>query len=119
MGNIFHTKDLVHHVPKFNLALSLLMFENFVQIYGVMGRCAEIVMVNSSWTEEHINDIWNIPLRTHRVYPPCDTEELKKIPINDDEDFLKNSPTGIECLVLSFFICFNLLVFFYSITDSV
>lgn len=59
-----------------------------------MGRCAEIVMVNSSWTEEHINDIWNIPLKTHRVYPPCDTEELKKIPITDEEDFLKGSSTG-------------------------
>lgn len=72
----------------------IIYYKMFAWIYGVMGRCAEIVMVNSSWTEEHINDIWNIPLRTHRVYPPCDTEELKKIPINDDEDFLKNSPTG-------------------------
>ena len=65
-----------------------------LQIYGVMGRCAEIVMVNSSWTEEHINDLWKIPLKTHRVYPPCDTEDLKKIPISDDEDFVASIQSG-------------------------
>lgn len=66
----------------------IIYYKFFAWVYGIMGRCAEIVMVNSSWTEEHINSIWNIPLKTHCVYPPCDTEELKKIPINDDEDFV-------------------------------
>lgn len=82
-----------------------------MQIYGVMGRCAEIVMVNSSWTEEHINDIWNIPLKTHRVYPPCDTEELKKIPITDDEDFLKSLPSGTTFLpsIINFYFPYNFI----------
>lgn len=74
----------------------IIYYKMFAWIYGIMGRCAEIVMVNSSWTEEHINDIWKIPLKTHRVYPPCDTEDLKKvpIPIADDEDFLISSQSG-------------------------
>jgi hypothetical protein len=37
-------------------------------------------MVNSSWTEEHINDLWLCSLKTHCVYPPCDVEELKQMP---------------------------------------
>jgi len=56
----------------------------YFQMYGWAGRCAEVVMVNSSWTEEHINELWQIPLKTQRVYPPCDVEDLKKIPLNDD-----------------------------------
>lgn len=36
-------------------------------------------MVNSSWTEKHILDLWNIPFRTHRVYPPCEVSHLKNI----------------------------------------
>lgn len=51
----------------------------FASLYGMFGRCAETVMVNSSWTENHINSIWNIPLKTHRVYPPCEVSHLKEI----------------------------------------
>lgn len=36
-------------------------------------------MVNSTWTEDHINSLWESPLKTHRVYPPCDVQHLKKI----------------------------------------
>lgn len=39
-------------------------------------------MVNSSWTEKHILDLWNIPFRTHRVYPPCEVSHLKKLQQN-------------------------------------
>lgn len=43
-------------------------------------------MVNSSWTEEHINSIWKCPLKTHRVYPPCDVEHLIELPLLNDEE---------------------------------
>lgn len=59
----------------------------FAVIYGYMGSCADIIMVNSSWTEEHINTIWKCPLKTHRIYPPCDIEGLVSLPLltNDDD----------------------------------
>ena len=49
-----------------------------------MGRFADCVIVNSSWTEEHINEIWNCALKTHRVYPPCDVEIFKEIPLPEE-----------------------------------
>lgn len=61
--------------------LGLLKNDFFPQMYGVVGRCAEIVMVNSSWTEDHVNSIWKCPLQTHRVYPPCDVEHLTTMPM--------------------------------------
>lgn len=38
-------------------------------------------MVNSSWTRSHITNIWKIPERTKRVYPPCDTSALQMLPL--------------------------------------
>lgn len=37
------------------------------------------MMVNSSWTEEQINQIWQCPSKTYRVFPPTDTEGFKSV----------------------------------------
>lgn len=58
--------------------LKIKHFKSF-QMYGWVGRSAVTVMVNSSWTEKHILDLWNIPFRTHRVYPPCEVSHLKNL----------------------------------------
>lgn len=47
-------------------------------------------MVNSSWTEEHINAIWRCPLRTHKIYPPCNVKHLTSLPLLDDDEKCKN-----------------------------
>ncbi|KAF8398222.1 hypothetical protein HHK36_017148 [Tetracentron sinense] len=49
----------------------------FSWIYGIVGSCTHLAMVNSSWTQSHIEKIWRIPERTKRVYPPCDTSGLQ------------------------------------------
>ncbi|XP_059622771.1 GDP-Man:Man(3)GlcNAc(2)-PP-Dol alpha-1,2-mannosyltransferase [Phlebotomus argentipes] len=59
--------------------IKLFYYRMFAKLYGLVGRCADIVMVNSSWTEGHINSLWQIPLTTHRVYPPCEVSDLKKL----------------------------------------
>ena len=33
-------------------------------------------MVNSSWTEEHINSLWRRKGDVHKVFPPCDVKEV-------------------------------------------
>lgn len=44
-------------------------------------------MVNSSWTENHIVNLWDVPFKTHRVYPPCEVNHLKNLQFtgNDNE----------------------------------
>ncbi|GAQ82192.1 UDP-Glycosyltransferase superfamilly protein [Klebsormidium nitens] len=54
-------------------------------LYGLAGARADVVMVNSSWTEAHINGIWKVPQRTFRVFPPCDTESLQALPLERPE----------------------------------
>lgn len=61
-------------------AIKLTYYKVFARLYCWMGRTSEAVMVNSSWTENHINELWQVPTRTFKVYPPCDTDEFKKIP---------------------------------------
>ncbi|KAK9284003.1 hypothetical protein L1049_012262 [Liquidambar formosana] len=53
----------------------------FSWIYGIVGSCADLAMVNSSWTQSHIGKLWKIPNRIKRVYPPCDTSGLQVLPL--------------------------------------
>jgi len=59
--------------------LNLFYYKVFAKIYGKFGRCADTVMVNSSWTENHILKLWNVPYKTHREYPPCETGYLTQL----------------------------------------
>ncbi|RZC86585.1 hypothetical protein C5167_029936 [Papaver somniferum] len=50
-------------------------------MYGFVGSCTHLAVVNSSWTQDHIVKLWGIPRRTKRIYPPCDTKGLQEIPL--------------------------------------
>ena len=58
--------------------LKVMYYKLFAIIYSFMGRRAHIVMVNSSWTKDHIQSIWQ-PRSLHVVFPPCDTEAFSSI----------------------------------------
>ncbi|CAM8930603.1 unnamed protein product [Rhodiola kirilowii] len=53
----------------------------FGWLYGIVGSYAHLAMVNSSWTQSHIEKLWKIPNRIRRVYPPCDTSGLQALPL--------------------------------------
>lgn len=57
--------------------VKLIYYRFLASIYGYAGRCADLVMVNSTWTQKHINSLWKI--ESHVVYPPCDVESFKAI----------------------------------------
>ncbi|KAF7063765.1 hypothetical protein CFC21_070256 [Triticum aestivum] len=59
----------------------VLYYTIFSWLYGLVGSCAHLVMVNSSWTRSHIVNIWEVPERMKRVYPPCDTSALQMLPL--------------------------------------
>ncbi|XP_032457380.1 GDP-Man:Man(3)GlcNAc(2)-PP-Dol alpha-1,2-mannosyltransferase-like [Nasonia vitripennis] len=70
-------------------------YKGIASLYGLAGRTADIVMVNSSWTKEHINSIWKCPQRTYLLYPPCDVEKLTQLQLLSDAE--KNN----EILIVS------------------
>lgn len=57
--------------------LKLIYYKTLAYLYGLAGRRADLVLVNSSWTRNHIDSLWKI--KAHVVYPPCDIENFKKI----------------------------------------
>lgn len=66
-------------------------WELFAKLYSWTGGSVDVVMTNSSWTQNHIASLWGKP-RTQRkkkhaisvVYPPCAVEELQsKIPVDE------------------------------------
>jgi alpha-1,2-mannosyltransferase len=61
--------------------MKLMYYEVFASAYAAVGWFTDLAFVNSSWTQGHINDIWDIPRRTHRLYPPCDTRSLTDLPL--------------------------------------
>ncbi|XP_076277938.1 ALG11 alpha-1,2-mannosyltransferase isoform X3 [Lasioglossum baleicum] len=67
-------------------AAKIAYYKLFAFIYGWAGSTAEIIMVNSSWTEDHINAIWKCPLKTHRIYPPCDVKHLTELKLLSEDE---------------------------------
>ncbi|KAG4141123.1 hypothetical protein ERO13_D06G056233v2, partial [Gossypium hirsutum] len=54
---------------------------SFQTHFVMMGSCAHLVMVNSSWTQSHIEKLWGSPKCIKRGYPPCDTSGLQALPL--------------------------------------
>jgi len=69
--------------------LKVVYYRMFAALYGFVGRCAHTVMVNSSWTENHINQIWKVPIQTYKVYPPCDVKEFLQLSVDSDPDSIR------------------------------
>lgn len=77
--------------------IKLLYYYLFAAIYGLAGSCAQVVMVNSTWTYGHIVSLWRKKEQTSVVYPPCDTKAFMELPIkignvdiNEDEDGIRS-----------------------------
>ena len=57
-----------------------LTFQWFAWLYGKAGKCSDLTMVNSSWTEDHINKIWcQTYKQVYKIYPPCDVQKFKQL----------------------------------------
>jgi len=60
--------------------IKLRYYKIFAWLYSHCGRVADAVMVNSSWTEEHIRQLWSRGEEdVVKVYPPCDTSHLEHV----------------------------------------
>lgn len=49
------------------------------------GSCSDLIMVNSSWTLNHILSLWRSPNRTCLVYPPCDVGAFLDVPLEEED----------------------------------
>ncbi|KAK4913463.1 asparagine-linked glycosylation protein, partial [Elasticomyces elasticus] len=55
----------------------------FAYLYGIAGRQMDVVMCNSTWTLNHISQLWR-PKEPTLVYPPCPVNEIaEKIGVSE------------------------------------
>ncbi|VDN42538.1 unnamed protein product [Gongylonema pulchrum] len=57
----------------------LIYYRMFAVLYWLSGICSKLVMVNGTWTREHIVTLLGIDDRTYLIYPPCNVDKLLKI----------------------------------------
>lgn len=60
--------------------MKLIYYKGLAYLYGFAGRNADLVLVNSSWTLDHIKSLWNC--EAYVIFPPCDTESFKSLTLD-------------------------------------
>lgn len=81
----FNNPDFISN-SLFLSAFKVVYYCMFALLYGMVGSCSDLIMVNSSWTLNHILSLWHAPNRTSVVYPPCDVSAFLDIPLEEDGD---------------------------------
>jgi len=66
--------------------LKLIYYKETLKLYSRVGLYTDSVMTNSSWTNNHIIDLWKVPEKTTIVYPPCDSSYLSSFDINNKRE---------------------------------
>ena len=74
-------------------------WERFASLYRWVGGSVDVVMTNSTWTQNHITQLWAGARTKHKlqhpiqvVYPPCAVEEIqKKIPVDKESEKVRTN----------------------------
>ncbi|PAV74669.1 hypothetical protein WR25_20237 [Diploscapter pachys] len=84
----YNNKDIIAQSNILSI-LKLNYYRAFAFIYRLAGKCADAVMVNGSWTLNHISSIWRRS-DASVVFPPCDVSTFLAIQ-QTAEDSLESS----------------------------
>lgn len=59
--------------------------------YNFVGSFSDLVLVNSTWTQNHILKLWPVIDRLKLVFPPCNTSAMQQWPVKQrDINFEKD-----------------------------
>ncbi|CAJ1945238.1 unnamed protein product [Cylindrotheca closterium] len=70
--------------------VKLVYYWMFAILYGMVGSLADLVMVNSTWTYNHIARLWRLSKHVHIVYPPC------RVPSTTNDEISSNDKSKIN-----------------------
>lgn len=65
----------------------LLYYRIFALLYRICGGLATGVQVNSTWTYNHISELWGKE-KVLVVFPPCNTSHLQELPLEGRKDII-------------------------------
>lgn len=76
--------------------LKLLYYYFFAFLYGLVGSCSDVVMVNSSWTFNHILSLWRCNNCIYTVYPPCNVQTFLDIPLQEEKNAAEQTIVSVN-----------------------
>jgi alpha-1,2-mannosyltransferase len=81
-------------------SLKLIYYRFFAFLFSRVGQWVDLIIVNSSWTRKHIQELWYFPDSSGRrkletIFPPCNTTTLERLPLSRSFPFkLKDCPNN-------------------------
>ncbi|XP_030755042.1 GDP-Man:Man(3)GlcNAc(2)-PP-Dol alpha-1,2-mannosyltransferase [Sitophilus oryzae] len=75
-SQIYNNRDFISRSPTLTYT-KLVYYHIIAYIYSLAGLCSDATLVNSTYTLENLQVLWNIPMSL--VYPPCEVNHLRKI----------------------------------------
>ncbi|XP_017586742.1 PREDICTED: GDP-Man:Man(3)GlcNAc(2)-PP-Dol alpha-1,2-mannosyltransferase [Corvus brachyrhynchos] len=91
----FNNAAFITSSPLFS-KFKLVYYYFFAFMYGLVGSCSDVVMVNSSWTLNHILSLWRAGACTSVVYPPCDVQTFLDIPLEVEKSTSEYSIVSVS-----------------------
>ncbi|NWH59412.1 ALG11 mannosyltransferase, partial [Geococcyx californianus] len=91
----FNNAAFITNNPLFS-KFKLVYYYFFAFLYGLVGSCCDVIMVNSSWTLNHILSLWRAGPCTSIVYPPCDVQTFLDLPLEEDKSITEYSIVSIS-----------------------
>ncbi|KAF7274357.1 hypothetical protein GWI33_012975 [Rhynchophorus ferrugineus] len=73
---VYNNRDFIVRNPILTYA-KLVYYHVLAWLYCLAGFCSDATLVNSTFTLENLQILWNTPMSL--VYPPCDVDHLKNI----------------------------------------
>lgn len=89
-GRLMYNNSARFTSSKFLTGLKILYYRAFAVVYRWCGKSCSCVMVNSTWTKGHIDELWGVNSRV--VYPPCNVEDLSQLPLTRPRLNAKGQP---------------------------
>lgn len=71
---------------KFSRSLYYKYYRQICRFYRLCGGLASRVMVNSSWTRDHLQKIWTLNEDFELVYPSCEISQMQRFDIESERD---------------------------------
>lgn len=74
--NIYNNRNFISNSATLTYT-KLAYYHILAWMYCLVGQCSDTTLVNSTFTLENLQILWNAPMSL--VYPPCEVEHLKEI----------------------------------------
>ena len=64
--------------------IKVIYYRILIALYAKLGNYTDLIFTNSTWTDQHIKNMWKSK-KTILLYPPCNIEKFLQFPLHKKE----------------------------------